>query len=96
MRSSAACAHAAERPSSGSPWPPSIIGFDPRGVGRSTPLECELSPSIGSFPSRPTDDQFAAFTAQARNDEAACERAGGGLRPYINTPNTARDMGSVS
>ncbi|WP_225954405.1 alpha/beta fold hydrolase [Kibdelosporangium phytohabitans] len=69
-----------------------LIGFDPRGVGRSTPLECELSPSIGSFPSRPTDDQFAAFTAQARNDEAACERAAGGLRPYINTPNTARDM----
>ncbi|ONI73499.1 alpha/beta hydrolase [Actinosynnema sp. ALI-1.44] len=69
-----------------------MIGFDPRGVGRSTPLECENTPSIASLPSRPTDEQFAVFTAQARSDEAACERAAGGLRPYINTPNTARDM----
>ncbi|NRN63783.1 Pimeloyl-ACP methyl ester carboxylesterase [Kibdelosporangium sp. 4NS15] len=69
-----------------------MIGFDPRGVGRSTPLRCEVSPAIADFPSRPTDAEFELYTAQARNDEAACERAAGGLRPYVNTPNTARDM----
>ncbi|WP_235039238.1 alpha/beta fold hydrolase [Kibdelosporangium aridum] len=69
-----------------------LISFDPRGVGSSTPLMCEASLPIGTFPSRPTDDQFELYTAQARATEADCERAAGGLRPYINTPNTARDM----
>ncbi|MBA8926417.1 pimeloyl-ACP methyl ester carboxylesterase [Kutzneria viridogrisea] len=69
-----------------------LIGFDPRGVGRSTPLLCEYTPPLGDLPSRPTDEQFALFTAQAQTEESDCERAAGGLRPYVNTPNTARDM----
>ncbi|WP_025358128.1 alpha/beta fold hydrolase [Kutzneria albida] len=69
-----------------------LIGFDPRGVGRSTPLQCEVSDPLGELPSRPTDSQFALFTAQAQTGESDCERSAGGLRPYVNTPNTARDM----
>ncbi|QFZ20167.1 alpha/beta fold hydrolase [Saccharothrix syringae] len=69
-----------------------LIGFDPRGVGESSPLECEASPEIGTLTSRPTDAQFADWTATARAAEAACARAAGGIRPYVNTPNTARDM----
>ncbi|WP_173142304.1 alpha/beta fold hydrolase [Kibdelosporangium persicum] len=69
-----------------------LIGFDPRGVGRSTPLRCEVAPSVGTLSSRPSDAEFAVWAAQARAEEEGCERAAGGLRPYINTPNTARDM----
>ncbi|ALG15026.1 alpha/beta hydrolase [Kibdelosporangium phytohabitans] len=68
-----------------------LIGFDPRGVGRSTQLLCE----VGYWEpprTRPTDDQFAPITAAAREREAACQRAGGGLRPFVNTANAARDM----
>ncbi|ONI81572.1 alpha/beta hydrolase [Actinosynnema sp. ALI-1.44] len=68
-----------------------LIGFDPRGVGRSTQLMCEVA--YWEPPrTRPTDDQFPAIAAAARAREAACQRAGGGLRPFVSTANTARDM----
>ncbi|WP_211225458.1 alpha/beta fold hydrolase [Amycolatopsis nigrescens] len=69
-----------------------LIGFDPRGVGRSTPLNCEAPPAIEGLSSRPDDAEFALWTADARAGEDGCERAAGGLRPFVNTPNTARDM----
>ncbi|HWO63348.1 MAG TPA: alpha/beta fold hydrolase [Umezawaea sp.] len=69
-----------------------VIGFDPRGVGRSSALWCERIPDTRPRSSRPTDEEFAAYTAYARAHEDACQRAGGGIRPFINTANTARDM----
>jgi pimeloyl-ACP methyl ester carboxylesterase len=69
-----------------------VIGFDPRGVGRSSALKCERIPDTRPRTSRPTDAEFAAFTEYARAHEDACRRAGGGIRPFINTANTARDM----
>ncbi|GGM61395.1 protease [Longimycelium tulufanense] len=69
-----------------------LIGFDPRGVGRSTQLLCELTPELMKFNTRPTDGELAAWAADAQAVEAGCERAAGGMRPYVNTANTARDM----
>jgi pimeloyl-ACP methyl ester carboxylesterase len=69
-----------------------LIGFDPRGVGRTSALKCEQVAERPPGTTRPTDDQFAQYTAYARAREDACRRAGGGIRPYINTANTARDM----
>ncbi|MFD9700865.1 alpha/beta fold hydrolase [Lentzea sp. NPDC059081] len=69
-----------------------IIGFDPRGVGRSSAVKCERIPDTRPRTSRPTDAEFVAFTEYARAHEDACRRAGGGIRPFINTANTARDM----
>lgn len=69
-----------------------LIGFDPRGVGKSSPLLCEAQDQIGTLTTRPGDAEFANWTATARAYEEACARAAGGIRPYINTPNTARDM----
>lgn len=69
-----------------------VIGFDPRGVGRSSRLMCERIPDTRPATTRPTDEEFAAFTEYAKAHEAACQRAGGGIRPFINTANTARDM----
>ncbi|MFI1385089.1 alpha/beta fold hydrolase [Embleya sp. NPDC020886] len=69
-----------------------LIGFDPRGVGRSTPLHCEAVEQSVPRPTRPTDAQFPAMAAAALQREQACQRAGGGMRPFVNTANTARDM----
>ncbi|TDD59613.1 alpha/beta fold hydrolase [Kribbella antibiotica] len=69
-----------------------LIGFDPRGVGRSTPLRCEVPPKEQLFDTRPTDKQFAEIAADAKAQEEGCEAAGGGIRKYISTMNTARDM----
>nr|CEL21911.1 probable exported protease [Kibdelosporangium sp. MJ126-NF4]CTQ92691.1 probable exported protease [EC:3.4.-.-] [Kibdelosporangium sp. MJ126-NF4] len=69
-----------------------LIGFNPRGVGRSSGLYCERTADKPADTTRPTDEQFAQYTAYARAREDACQRAGGGIRPYINTANTARDM----
>ena len=69
-----------------------LVGFDPRGFGRSTPVACEVPPEIGALSSRPTDAELPLWTAAARAAEAGCERSAGGLRPFVNTPNTARDM----
>jgi pimeloyl-ACP methyl ester carboxylesterase len=69
-----------------------LVGFDPRGVGRSTPLRCERPPSTGTVTSRPSDEEFAVWVANAQAEEEGCQRAGGELRPFVNTPNTARDM----
>ncbi|WP_073482102.1 alpha/beta fold hydrolase [Streptoalloteichus hindustanus] len=69
-----------------------LIGFDPRGVGKSTALLCEVAPALVRLNTRPGDAELAGWAADARASEAGCERSAGGLRPHVNTPNTARDM----
>lgn len=69
-----------------------LIGFDPRGVGRSTPLSCEEPEVPRPLSSRPTEADFAAAVRWAEQAEAGCEKAGGVLRRHINTRDTARDM----
>jgi pimeloyl-ACP methyl ester carboxylesterase len=72
-----------------------LIGFDPRGVGGSTALNCRTTPALASIDSRPPDADFATWSAEARAAEDACQRSAGGIRPFVNTPNTARDMDVV-
>ncbi|NUT96098.1 MAG: alpha/beta fold hydrolase [Saccharothrix sp.] len=72
-----------------------LIGFDPRGVGGSTALACQPSPDFATVDTRPPDSEFPKWAAEAQAAEDACRRAAGGIRPYINTPNTARDMDLV-
>ncbi|NOL43215.1 alpha/beta fold hydrolase [Kribbella sandramycini] len=69
-----------------------LIGFDPRGTGRSSTLHCAEPPIVPLYETRPTDKQFAQIAADAEAMEKGCEAAGGGLRKYITTANTARDM----
>lgn len=69
-----------------------LIGFDPRGVGRSTPLSCEEAEVPKPIVSRPADADFEAFTKWAKAAEEGCRRVSGDVRPFINTRNTARDM----
>ncbi|MFJ1998675.1 alpha/beta hydrolase [Streptomyces asiaticus] len=72
-----------------------LIGVDPRGTSGPDRLLCDLPPGPKPFFSRPTDAQLTAIEKYARQSEEGCRRAGGDLRPYISTANTARDMDVV-
>jgi pimeloyl-ACP methyl ester carboxylesterase len=72
-----------------------LIGFDPRGVGASTALRCLTPRGLAGLDSRPSDDEFTALAADARESEDACQRSGGGIRPFIDTRDTARDMDRI-
>ncbi|WP_439664209.1 alpha/beta fold hydrolase [Lentzea sp. HUAS TT2] len=72
-----------------------VIGIDPRGVGGSTALNCRTAPAIAAPESRPADSEFGKWAAEAREAEEACQKSGGGIRQFISTANTARDMDVV-
>jgi pimeloyl-ACP methyl ester carboxylesterase len=69
-----------------------LIGFDPRGVGRSTLLSCEDATEERPLNSRPTAADFEQQITWAKASEAGCQQVSGDLRPHISTRNTARDM----
>ncbi|WNV83450.1 alpha/beta hydrolase [Umezawaea sp. Da 62-37] len=69
-----------------------LIGFDPRGVGDSTALTCRVKPEIATVDSRPPDSEFPKWTAEAHAVEDACQASGGGIRRFVNTESTARDL----
>lgn len=70
-----------------------LVGFDPRGVGRSTPLSCGLTTDELSYPrvTRSAADA-AANETWARTLAAKCRAVSGGRLPHHTTRNTARDM----
>jgi pimeloyl-ACP methyl ester carboxylesterase len=75
-----------------------VIGFDPRGVGKSRPaLHCD----VRYFdPIRPryepaTADQEQRWVRRVRGYAAACERRYGWLLPHMTTANAARDLDRI-
>ncbi|NJQ06103.1 alpha/beta hydrolase [Streptomyces lonarensis] len=76
-----------------------VIGVDPRGVGHSTPVTCELEltdhPTNIPLHARDEDD----VAAEAERVAAVAEKCGDSptadLLPYITTANTARDLDRV-
>ncbi|ANZ35151.1 alpha/beta hydrolase [Lentzea guizhouensis] len=72
-----------------------LIGIDPRGVGGSTALNCRTVPAIAAPDSRPADADFGKWAAEARAAEEACQQSAGGIRQFVSTANTARDMDVV-
>ena len=72
-----------------------LIGFDPRGVGVSTPMSCGLSQGFaGIFPYPAADGSITRNVAQARAAAEDCARTGGELQ-YFTTASTARDMDRI-
>ncbi|MFF0740467.1 alpha/beta hydrolase [Streptomyces sp. NPDC004111] len=74
-----------------------IIGFDPRGVGRSTPVTCDLTEKQqwrGNFPPYAhTPADVTREVGHARTIAAQCASASTAwMLPHTNTANTARDM----
>lgn len=76
-----------------------LVGFDPRGVGRSSPVSCglaheDLAPSrLKPYPSAGGD--IGENVAYARRFSEACARNGGPVLRSISTGNEARDIDAV-
>lgn len=72
-----------------------IIGFDPRGVGHSNPVQCVRD--IDSFWRPPLPDPDTEVNRRLNFDRSAeyasaCATRAGKLLPHITTENTARDL----
>ncbi len=73
-----------------------VVGFDPRGVARSAPIECfsdaEMDELLGSDPS-PDDDAEEAESEELLEDFAdACGQAAPDLLGHVSTVEVAKDM----
>ncbi|URN14626.1 MULTISPECIES: alpha/beta hydrolase [Streptomyces] len=69
-----------------------LIGFDPRGVGRSSPVSCGLEPHEANWLRPHREETFDRDVAWARGFAEKCEEKAGATLPHITTRNTARDM----
>ncbi|MCD5310632.1 alpha/beta hydrolase [Kineosporia babensis] len=77
-----------------------VIGIDPRGVGRSTPVTCDLEAADGYLSNIPpyaaADADVAAAAKVAETVAQKCgQSASADVLPYITTANTARDLDQV-
>jgi pimeloyl-ACP methyl ester carboxylesterase len=73
-----------------------LIGFDPRGLGHSSPLTCGLTDQQQQdLIPYPSPDGFAAQVAAQRQVVKQCFEHSGAQLPYITTANTARDMDQI-
>jgi pimeloyl-ACP methyl ester carboxylesterase len=75
-----------------------IVGFDPRGVGGSSPaLSCDPAFFHGVRPDYVPANAAAeqVLINRAKNYAAGCEKRFGWFLPYETTANTARDMDQV-
>ncbi|MFD8295135.1 alpha/beta hydrolase [Streptomyces bauhiniae] len=76
-----------------------VIGFDPRGVGRSAPADCGRmgglfgSPGPEPVPVGPVAER--AYLGSLRGLADDCAAGGGDVLPYLSTEQTARDMDAI-
>ncbi|MFJ9681878.1 alpha/beta hydrolase [Streptomyces sp. NPDC101194] len=69
-----------------------LIGFDPRGVGRSSPVSCNLKPKDENWLRPYKEETFDTDVAWARDVANKCKEKAGDTLRHITTRNTARDM----
>ena len=73
-----------------------IVGFDPRGVGRSTPIDClsdeELDTFIASDPDPDTASEARRADRLMRGFGRGCLELSGDLTRHVSTEEAARDM----
>ena len=73
-----------------------VVGFDPRGVGRSAPIDCvtdsELDTFLGSDPTPDDAAEEQAFAATAKGFADSCAATAGPLLGHVSTVDAARDM----
>ncbi|WP_314173686.1 alpha/beta hydrolase [Streptomyces winkii] len=73
-----------------------FVGFDPRGVGHSSPISCMDPQEFVKAPKPdPVPDDEADKSAQrklAAEYADGCKERSGDLLPHMTTPNTARDL----
>lgn len=73
-----------------------VVGFDPRGVGLSTPLKCEgtgaLDTLLASDPDPDTPDETAYADGLLRRLGADCVKRSGALVRHMSTVEVAKDV----
>ncbi|MFD4505656.1 alpha/beta hydrolase [Streptomyces sp. NPDC058457] len=73
-----------------------LVSFDPRGVGRSDPVECESDAQLDDyFQQDATPDTSAERTQlinRTKQFNAACEKNSRAILPQVRTTDAARDM----
>jgi pimeloyl-ACP methyl ester carboxylesterase len=73
-----------------------VVGFDPRGVGRSEPIDCLSDSELDAFlgaeqtPDDPAEEQ--AFAANAKGFAQKCGQNAGPLLGHVSTVDAAKDM----
>ena len=76
-----------------------LIGFDPRGVGASTPITCGITDPAAVadliLPYPAPDGSIAGNIEFARTTARTCTARSGDLLPHITTADTARDMDRI-
>lgn len=73
-----------------------VVGFDPRGVGRSAPIDClddaELDAYLGMDPTPDDAAEEATFEEEGTKLAEGCKQRSGTLAPHVSTPEAAKDM----
>ncbi|MGW0957526.1 alpha/beta fold hydrolase [Streptomyces gelaticus] len=69
-----------------------IVGFDPRFVGRSTPLDCGLPVGTNLFSAGHSRAGFERQVALQKDLADKCRATNASVLPHVTTRNTARDM----
>jgi pimeloyl-ACP methyl ester carboxylesterase len=74
-----------------------LVSFDPRGVARSTPLQCfdttdEALAALAPFPFPVTRAEERVWVQADRTWARACAERGGPILDHMSTANVARDM----
>ena len=73
-----------------------VVGFDPRGVGRSDPITCMTSSQLDAFigtdptPNTPAEEQ--TFADMSKSFAQDCAKNAGPLLAHVSTEDAARDM----
>ena len=73
-----------------------VVGFDPRGVGSSSPIEClddrELDGFLGADPTPDDAAEQQRFVQGAKDFATKCRENGGPLLGHVSTIEAAKDM----
>jgi len=76
-----------------------IVGFDPRGVGRSNPVDCLTDRDLDAFLATDTspDDakEVAALAKASKGFAEGCQSRSARLLPHVGTRDAARDMDRI-
>jgi pimeloyl-ACP methyl ester carboxylesterase len=73
-----------------------VVGFDPRGVGRSSPVECLDDDALDDFVATDgtpdSTEERQALVQESEDFAEGCEEKSGDLLPHVSTRDAARDM----
>ena len=74
-----------------------VVGFDPRGVGRSSPIDCHsnVQQMYDADPTMENAADRSHYLSVSRAFVDECRRKYGAVLPYLGTRNVARDMDEV-